>query len=1023
MIQVVSLPIGTGSCDAFIEQALRQKDEPCIVVSSSRFMVQKARLRGVNAGNFDYLANDILRQCAKTDVRLLSRKAQEMILRTILRKLEAEGLLSYYARLLDKKGFLKSMASLIGQLGRSGVTVPEVKTVLQSWDRTGSLAEKDAETALLYECYRDYLKEHLLYDVEGLYRLAVEALGELTEKGGCVPWSALFFVGFYHFDALQVKMIARLSRCCDVWIALPYEGQRPELYGVTEFLRGDLLGLTGAREEKREAVAVREPEIEHLLRNFRRKEATPVACNNRVEIWETKDCRAEMRTVLRDVKTQIASGRFRAEDIGIIVRRPEDYSGFRRLCDEYGIPLQLPQTASLASNPLFSYLAALCSVVGLRGREQVEAWHAFFTHPLQGQLFGLAGHAAETLSASRYYTNPEAYTDAVLAMTGWDVLTPFVRRFSDLKTAPAHLFAETLEAALDHLQLPETLGKAYREERLSLPAFKNLLCARQEIRKLLQQLVVDYEVGGLSATAVSGSEFWQNLTESAQNLTLRLRPEQTEGVSLLAAADLTEESFASVYVLGLRENEFPCVKNENWIYDDKERQDLKALGLDLPQAADGSREDLFFFVASCAAAREHLVLTYFIDEEHAVSPYIEEVRDVFSDLPVKVRSLPEGAIEGALSREELHLALARGGRKDCLAQRISPLFVEAALADTERTGFGLQYNGQIDDGEVLQALEEKIGERFSASKLEMYVNCPFSFLVFYGWQQVNAEAVEEDINPAVRGNLLHRVLEKFIGLHLQETFTPQQEETLQSELGEIFDAVCEEEEKAGRIYAGPFWRQDKEQQRKLLQLWLKKEIEYSGQSEFRPVAVEKSFGRGKAEALSLRIGNRTISLTGSIDRIDASGKSYFVTDYKSGKLPAQQDFLQKDLQLPLYLLALQHMLKGEAGAQVSGGGYYALSEGERKNTFQFADSEAVLPVKSYRKVIPPGKTEKEPLHHAEELQTLTEEALRSLLERMEAGDFAPAPAPGCQRFCPAAAICRFCILPMAEETEDENGNH
>ena len=86
-------------------------------------MVQKARLRGVNARNFDYLANDILRQCAKTDVRLLSRKAQAIILQKILQQLQAESRLSYYVRLLDKKGFLHSMLSLIGQLGRSNVTV------------------------------------------------------------------------------------------------------------------------------------------------------------------------------------------------------------------------------------------------------------------------------------------------------------------------------------------------------------------------------------------------------------------------------------------------------------------------------------------------------------------------------------------------------------------------------------------------------------------------------------------------------------------------------------------------------------------------------------------------------------------------------------------------------------------------------------------------------------------------------------------------------------------------------------
>lgn len=1022
MIHVVSLPIGTSATDEFIERALQQGYEQSLVVTSSRFMVQKARLRGVNARNFDYLANDILRQCAKTDVRLLSRKAQEIILRKILQQLQAEGLLSYYACLLDKKGFLRSMLSLVGQLGRSGVTVPEVKAALQSWDRSGSRGTKDRETELIYERYRDYLKTHRVYDVEGLYRLAAEALRERRRKGGCVKWRALFFTGFYHFDALQLKILAQLSQCCDVWIALPYEGQRPELYGVTEFLRADLLGIRDAEEVRKEAVAGRGREVEHLLRNFRREKPAQIACNDKVEIWEISDRSEEMRTVLRAVKAQIAAGKIRADQIGIIVRNPEDYSGFRRLCDEYGIPVQLPGTASLLANPLFTYVAALFSAVGLRGRRQVEAWQAFFTHPLQELLFGVATHAAETTASSRYYTDPEAFTDTVLAIPGWAALKPFVQRFSGLGMGPVKIFAQALEVTLTELSLAEKMGEAYREGQLSLPGFKNLIIAQKEIQGVLRQLVADYEAGGFSDTAISSGEFWERMTEGAAPVTLRLRPGQDEGVTLLAAADLTEESFAYVYVLGLREHEFPCLKHENWLYDDREREDLKALGLDLPRSVDSYQEDLFFFATACAAAKERLFLTYFTDEEHTVSPYIEEIRAVFSDLKIRV-SRPAGVKEAtAFSRAELELALARQGKKTLLQQSTSPLFVAAATVDMERTGSGRQYNGWIEETSVMQALQQKIGQRFSASKLEMYLNCPFSFLVSYGWKQEKSALMEEDIDPMTRGNLLHRVLEKFIGAHLEEKFTLVQQPDLQKELDGIFDALCEAEEAAGRIYAGPFWQYDKEQQRKLLHYWLKKEIEYSGQSEFRPVAVEKSFGRDRTEALSLQVGERRISLTGSIDRIDRSGKDYFVTDYKSGRTPAQSDFLQKDLQLPLYLLALQKMLQDEPGALVSGGGYYALAEGERKTGFQFADSEALLPVKSFQEVTPPGKTEKETLHHMGELKDMVEETIHSLLERMEAGDFAPVPTPGCDRFCPAADICRFCILPGREETEAENGD-
>ena len=50
--------------------------------------------------------------------------------------------------------------------------------------------------------------------------------------------------------------------------------------------------------------------------------------------------------------------------------------------------------------------------------------------------------------------------------------------------------------------------------------------------------------------------------------------------------------------MGLREGEFPRSKNENWIYNDRERAELSGVGVELDNTACAYAEDKFFFCRS-----------------------------------------------------------------------------------------------------------------------------------------------------------------------------------------------------------------------------------------------------------------------------------------------------------------------------------------------------------------------------------------------------------------------------------------
>ena len=1021
MLHLLCVPSGCNVTDFFYQKALQLKFEETVLVASSEALVEKARMQGIRAANFDALANAVAEQCSaqlheRLVVRKISRKAQELILQDILDRLQEEGKLPYFGRMSGKKGFVRSVVSLMEQIGSCGATAEEIETAFAHWDgRSPAYRQKDREIAAIYREYLLYLIQNNIYDMSGLYRVAAEELAALRKAGGAVTWKALYFTGFYRFDALQLVIIRLLSQISDVWIALPYEPGRPELYEAAEFTYGDLMRYATPERLPAVPVPVRTASLRHIVRSLRSPEMQPVPADQGIEIWQLSDENEEMRAVLREIKQQLRGKTLKPSEIAVVVRRMEEYSGIRELCDQYGIPVQAEDSAALAASPVFRFVTAVLETVSLHGKEKAESWIAFLTQPLQKIVLELSTEAVIQLAENNYYTEYRKFLTDVLQKTGCEGLRHL---WQEIDAIPAEAaiqdYCDIAGRLLSLTEMPAKAGRLYREGKITLAGFKNMVCAIREILALLQKLPQDYRFCRSGRQTTSCAGFAEALADAAGKMSLSLQPENREGIAFLSAVNLEDASFKQVYVLGLRENEFPFYKDENWIYNDRERADLAVLGIPLPSSADGYGEDIHFFMNACAAATERLVLTFYTDEENNASPYIAEILSLFTDLKVKVIKA-ETAVEDSLSREELELALARSGQTEALTQ-MEPGLAESAGSDRKRIQKAAGWNGNPDGATLLRQISRQIGDLFSASKLETYRSCPFKFLVTYVWQQKVAEAAGEDMDPMQRGSLLHRVLEKFIGRHLGEKLQQVQHVELQQELDDIFDTVCQEYADNGWLYPGDFWQHDKEQQRNLLQRWLRSEITYSEQGEWRPVSTEQSFGKKSKGEYALDINGRRIYLNGKIDRIDRAGDAYFITDYKSGDTPNKKAFVDTDLQLPLYLLAAATQTKGN----VAGGGYYSLKDAERKESFMFPAAADTVPWKTFSEAKDENGTATA-VTDMEDLKATLQRVLGDMLDHMGEGDFSPTPSKDCERNCPAAEICRFRVLTRNREEEDPNG--
>ncbi|MGI6263482.1 MAG: PD-(D/E)XK nuclease family protein [Succiniclasticum sp.] len=1067
-LDLYDVPVGRSGVETMMKLAAAhggKEKEETLFVTSSRELVQRARDRNLNAVNFEYLVNEILRRCAPAGVKRvqISRKTQELLLERLLDKTfqvqldpetEASRQQENLRELSQKKSFRKAMVALVGQLGRACVSPEEFQDITKDWLRNNDVPDKQRLAYIsktvysIYSAYGKYLAElaskgEKSYDLETLYTEALHCLEEKQNQGK-LPWRRVYIAGFHSFDPLVRHIILALAEHCSVSVALPWEAEEEEyrrtVYNVS---RDSHIDLSSAKRRE-ETVPAAPPERRHpaltwLLEHFRRPVQKPAQAEDHVQIWKAADAREELCLVLRDVKQSILNG-MAPDRIAIVVRKLSEYSGLRRGCDAYGIPARFPETASFSSSPVLEYALSFLTSLQGHGRDQVNQVAAFLTLPLQELLWGLRIDMVKNAMSKQFYTD---------AVKLWDdlslppVLGTVKELWQDAVTTP-YQSIESYCSLIERLfsgvgpdvefkgigENPwlQKAGLLYRQGALTLPAFKNLTGGRQQIEVLLDHIRNDYGGIGAMEEKMLPEEFAALLTETAADLQVELQRGKSAGVRILEASNMEEADFDKVYLLGMFEGKFPYARQESWVYNDQERQDLKAMGLDLPGTAESYDEDLHFFLSVCAAPRETLIFTYYEDEKQTLSPYLTEVQELFSDLQEKSPD-PAGAVD-ALNEDEWNLAQAEQTRPK--PGRVP----ERGILETE---------------EARQVVREKLGNSFSASRLETYTQCPFRFLAQYIWDMKTDNPVGEEADGGTIGVLIHSVLQDFVNQYLgltNENLLHKEgvdRQTMSTSLQSLFRKACEKAERGGKVVPGPFWDAQQQRWSRCLDNWLRVELKQRGlmqessesvNSYFTPVATEVPF------EVKLPLNNQEIGLQGRIDRVDvvvnnatgSVGPYLYLTDYKTGKVPGGPDFLNRNLQMPVYLYATEQLLDSDdelgkriefAGASgkasVAGGGYYSVGK-ECKRTINFIyakdeggiDNTAIknaLPLRPLKSAGCPWNLQQEkktaPVDDAKALTKLLQESVGNVLSAIKDGDFRPTPENSCSKYCPAADFCRF----------------
>lgn len=1084
MTNLYCAPLGQSARNMFCQE-LRKLPRGILVLPNSKLNEQVQRQYGVRSTSLDKLASKILQLNGYANYKEINRRTQEIIVQELVKKLLSEGRLGYFAKLAEKKGFVGSITSLIGQLSRSGVSVEELNSAIEAWDRQDSQGLKDKEITLLYREYCLELKKHCWCDLEGKYLLALEAL---TKENPVLPWTHIYLSDFYTLDALKLQLVRALARVCQVKIGISYEKNREAIFKAVDSTYGFLVGFFGLAEP------VTEPETDSPMRRAlldylwvdQPVNEKPMTDNVHTVSFRSRD--EEMRWVLTEVKS-LLQGRstlcgadkssVAADDIVLVVRDLTQYSGLRRLADEYGVPISLPKTTALASQPITRFVELVFEAME-QSHQGAQAYFKLLESSLGRLLFSVDGEKLAKLQQEKYYKNPKEVKERLRyeqeqGTCPEDNILDIVNEY--LVSVPYKAELESYVAGvlqlLNDLQLDQIFGRMYKDSilgkvestsHITMKQLQEMLLAKDFLVKALTGLSGDYAACEKNGYMCSLSEWRQLFWDAVKNVNIVLSAGRQDGVLVTEAVNMQGLKRDYVFILGMREGEFPSGKTENWLYDDSEREflgknyrlssnkfyndqergELLSLGVDMPNTALAYAEDAFFFASAVTAAEKALVLTWVEDDENSVSRYVEAVQKIFANVKTEkpLSKVPASA-------NELY-CLGRSCDEEWLRKQVGDVVLDVAEVDIRRQNYSAAWNKNVSirkkqdlikagdlpadtefeeltdaeqsllklDGRYngvlstsLQgAVRKKVGSHFSPSALEAYASCPFMYLGRRVWKQSENDNRDDTLNKLDEGNIYHSVMERFISRYIKCKLTQlpaEEQEVLAQRLEEIFEEVCREAIAQGILVANEVWNSEKPRMLRNLQKWLDFELlDQEYMSLVIPAATEWEFDVALKE---LEYMGSKVYLQGKIDRIDASDDKALVTDYKrtEGSAKSTAKLLKGlDMQMPIYTLAVE--AKFEGGKQILGETYYAIADGKRVKTALFESSGNPLLKNSRDFKLTWDEFRQQSLNY-----------LKLYIVGIYNGNFNVMEQRDCSIFCPLQDVCRYRELQQLGRDGDE----
>jgi len=937
----------TRACLAQIANAFQAQPFASVwLLVPDRLQADEARARlaqtglvlPVHVATFSDLHQEML-ELSGCSLPVASSAMLHRLLQETIRSLDEAGQLSYYHPICRLPGFQLEMRDRIAELKRALVQSERLSVLAQERASPGLL-----ELGRIYAAYQARLQALDWADREGLSWLAYQAL--LEDPNLMAGMSLLVVDGFDNFNPAQLRTLKTLAgRAAHTWITLPGTPTMTRLAhqrfaGVLENL------LTGQQVELKTL-----PEKPHLPPRLAYLEAVlfetqvePVTAAPDLQRIEANSPAEEAREALRWLKARHLRQGVPLAKCGVAVPELDSYrAALLSAAGEFGLRLTFSQGERLASTPA---AAAMLDLLGLALNEYPRSTEGYPLRPLLDTIrspyfdlsaLGLPRQAAKLLEiASRFGQVVQGLEQWAETLTMLASRAPSASNLPEIGEEDAALprlpEGELAANLLDGLrtlaaslappagELPLKDWALWLQDLLeSLGFFTSLDQAGENgLRRNFEGLLIAL-ARSEALTSPCPADYpnflkeWEGLL--AASLQEEDRAQAVDAIRVLRVMEGRGLRFDALAVLGLAEGSFPAVERPDPFLSEEVRAQL-----DMEPRLNQQQAGLFYQAVTRADGYLLLTRPYLAKdgESWEASPYWNAVSEVLRDKPLRVRPEDARPLVDAASPEELLFWSTRRQAQSGLDRL--PAFAHPFTGRWQHIGETqsilaarlLKQAGGPYEGS-LAALAEELGQRYgpragwSASRLESYATCPFSFLISSSLGLEVLEPPQIGFQANQLGSLLHRVLEQVF----RQSPDPANTADVLARLPEVAGRVFASAPQEFKFRPSQLWDVQQEELLQVLQATVQGIADLDPQNDWRPLAFECVFGMDQQPPLCIPTGVGEIRLHGLVDRVDINANGELrVIDYKSGgsHLTPQDLVDGRRLQLPLYALAASQAL-------------------------------------------------------------------------------------------------------------------
>lgn len=907
--------------------------------------------------SFKRLAYRVFNEAGGITRKRMDSTGKSMLLYTIIDELKDD--LKVYKKSGRQQGFVDTVADAITEFKRYNVPPSVLEHVISEVEEE-SLKQKLEDIELIYNRFEELIKDKYIDSDDDLTFLA-EKLSASDIYNGAEIWFdefSTFTPQQYEIIKMLLKKVKRVNITLCANCSDGEDTENTDIFATIKNTERKLLKLCAENNigfdepvdlsKNRGYRFKQSPSLSHLEKHFF---SYPYKVyKNEVDdisIFKAMNMYTEVEKLARSIVNISREKGIRYNKIAVITRDLKDYAKLIQVIfNEYDIPYFLDQKRDINKNSLLIFLNSAIEILtknwsyeavfrylktGLTdvSREEIDILENYvLANGIKGKAW-LKGNWSYSASSIYSFRREEENDEELLKRIN-DIrekaVTPLVEFYEEIRNLnKVRDICETIYKFLCKVNIPDKIEKwveNFKTQGLNALA-SEYSQAFNTVIELLEQLV---EVMG--EEHIKPDKLVKIIQTGINRCKVGIIPSALDQVLVGDIERVKSHEVDYVFIIGVNDGVFPKVPEEEGILSDVDREYLKSHGVELAQDTRSLIfEEQYLMYKALTISGKKLYISYpiadFEGKTLRPSIIISKLKKIFPKINISsdiIRSdSDEESLEYITNSKATFNQLISVMRADFEGIKANPIWWDVLRwydkneywKDKCYKAFcGLTYTNQIKFINS-ESIKKLYGNPLylSASKLQRYVECPFSFYLQYGLKAQDRKGYEFSLPDA--GSFMHEILLDFSTALDKEkmSWRDVDRKWCEDAISIIVDKKAED--KGDFILnSSERYKYFQERYKRILSRAVWTVAQHIKGSGFTPSFYETSFGEKKdgmpAITINLPSGD-VVHFTGRIDRIDTyeteQGTYIRVIDYKSGdsKFKLSDVYYGLKLQLLLYL--------------------------------------------------------------------------------------------------------------------------